>query len=150
VTRAVLDTNTIVSGTIVPQGISGQILDAARQGRFSLFVSAPIIAEAVRNLSHSRIASKYRISASDIDRVASYLRQQTGYIPITATVHGVASHAEDDLILATAVSAEADYLVTGDHKLQELQAYEGVLIVSPRQFLDVLRVERTEGSAEFL
>jgi predicted nucleic acid-binding protein len=51
-------------------------------------------------------------------------------------VHGVATHSEDDLILATAVSAEADYLVMGDRKLQDLVTYEGVTIASPRQFLD--------------
>jgi predicted nucleic acid-binding protein len=40
------------------------------------------------------------------------------------------------LFLATAVSAEADYLVMGDRKLQDLGAYEGVTIASPRQFLE--------------
>ena len=57
---------------------------------------------------------------------------------MTAEVHGVATHPEDDLILATAVSAKADYLVTGDKKLRELGSYQGVSIVSPREFLDIL------------
>jgi predicted nucleic acid-binding protein len=44
----------------------------------------------------------------------------------------------DDLILATALSAQADYLVTGDSQLQGLGAYRGVAIISPREFLSRL------------
>lgn len=53
----------------------------------------------------------------------------------------MATHPEDDLVLATAVSAQADYLITGDAMLRKLRTYEGVSIVSPREFLDVLEVD---------
>jgi uncharacterized protein len=141
VTSAVLDTNTIVSATIVPIGISGQILDAARAGQFDLITSAPIVAEAVRNLAHPRIRGKYYLTEADIARVATYLQHHTGFTSITRDVRGVATHPEDDLILATAVSGNADYLVTGDSKLQALRNYAGVQIVSPRTFLEILRAE---------
>ena len=45
---------------------------------------------------------------------------------------------EDDLVLATAVAARADYLVTGDRYLLEIGAFRGIPIVTPRAFLDVL------------
>jgi predicted nucleic acid-binding protein len=60
-------------------------------------------------------------------------------VEITVEVRGVATHPEDDLILATAISARADYLVTGDRQLQALGSYQGVQIVSPRQFLTILQ-----------
>jgi predicted nucleic acid-binding protein len=44
----------------------------------------------------------------------------------------------DDVVLATAVSAHADYLVTGDTGLLHVGNYEGVQILSPRAFLDLL------------
>jgi uncharacterized protein len=50
----------------------------------------------------------------------------------------VATHPEDDLVLAAAVSAEAGYLVTGDRQLQQLGRFRGVDIVSPRAFLAIL------------
>ena len=59
--------------------------------------------------------------------------------PITATVQGVATHAKDDLVLATAVSASADYLLTGDAKLQRLGSYQGVTILSPRAFVQLFQ-----------
>jgi predicted nucleic acid-binding protein len=42
------------------------------------------------------------------------------------------------LILATAVSANADYLVTGDRKLRDLGRYANVTILSPRAFVELL------------
>ena len=45
---------------------------------------------------------------------------------------------KDDMVVATAVAAKADYLVTGDEKLLRLGSFHGVRIVTPRAFLDVL------------
>lgn len=74
------------------------------------------------------------------------LRYRSAITPLTATVNGVATHPEDDLVLAAAVSARADYLVTSDTKLLRLESYEGVQIVSPATFLDVLeRSASNEG-----
>ncbi len=57
---------------------------------------------------------------------------------ITAEVVGVATHPEDDLVLATAASARADYLVTGDRQLLRLGSFKGVSIISPADFARVL------------
>jgi uncharacterized protein len=65
--------------------------------------------------------------------------------PLTAQVSGVATHPEDDLILATAVSAQVDYLVTGDRRLRErVPSYQGVRLVSPREFLEILEQSPAE------
>jgi predicted nucleic acid-binding protein len=46
---------------------------------------------------------------------------------------------KDDMVVATAVAAGADYLVTGDRRhLLSLREYEGIRIVTPRQFLDFI------------
>ena len=58
---------------------------------------------------------------------------------ITVTVSGIAPSDKDDLVLATAKSAAAEYVVTGDEEFQSIGSWEGVQIVSPRQFLDILR-----------
>ena len=56
----------------------------------------------------------------------------------------MATHPQDDLVLAAAVSAGADYLVTGDRKLLSLGRYLGVTIVSPRTFLTLLEQGETD------
>lgn len=67
------------------------------------------------------------------------------HTPITAHVHGVATHPEDDLTLATTVSARAGYLVTGDQQLRRRGIYQGVRTVSPPEFLEDLADEAPAG-----
>jgi len=142
VSIVVLDTNTIVSGTINPDGAPGQVLAAGREERFVWVISSVIIAEVFTALNRDRIRNVFRLIADDIQQHAAALERETVHTAITHEVHGVATHPEVDLILATAVSAAADYLVTGDKQLQALGSYGGVLILSPRAFLDVLEAER--------
>ena len=59
-------------------------------------------------------------------------------IPLILKVHGVASHPEDDLVLATAVNADAEISVTGDKELLAIGKYQNVTIVSARDFLKIL------------
>ena len=54
------------------------------------------------------------------------------------TVRGVAPDREDDLVLGTAVKANADFLVTGDKGLLAIGEYRGVRIVTADAFLSIL------------
>jgi putative PIN family toxin of toxin-antitoxin system len=140
VIRAVLDTNVLVSAILLPAGIPARILLAAFAAVFSCFASEVIVSEVLVTLGRDRVRRKYRLDPARISQVRTFLESRPVLVPITATVQGVASHPEDDLILATAVSAQADYLVTGDRQLLALGAFQGVQIVSPRDFLAVLNL----------
>ena len=87
----------------------------------------------------TRVVRRYNITAADLQVVQDLLANEAVHMALTITVHGIATHPEDDLILSTAVSAQADYLVTGDRDLQALGSFRGVTIVSPRQFLAILQ-----------
>jgi predicted nucleic acid-binding protein len=58
-------------------------------------------------------------------------------------VSAVTRDPSDDQVIACAVAARVDYLVTGDDDMLVLAEYQGIRIVTPRQFLDFL-----EGSGE--
>jgi predicted nucleic acid-binding protein len=59
-------------------------------------------------------------------------------VPLDISVVQVASEAKDDPILATALNAGADYLVTGDKALLDLGAFEGTRIVTAAEFVAIL------------
>lgn len=42
--------------------------------------------------------------------------------------------ADDDINIACAVAAKAEYLVTGDSDFLEVKSYQGVKILTPRDF----------------
>jgi putative PIN family toxin of toxin-antitoxin system len=137
--KAVLDANVLASGFVRmnPRAIPTQLVDAWRRGAFELVVSEHLRSETLRAFRAPYF--RERLSPSQVSRAAAALLYQTTQVEITSDIHGIATHPEDDLVVATAVSAAADYLVTGDKKLQELGMYEGVRIISPRAFMDLLR-----------
>jgi predicted nucleic acid-binding protein len=53
-------------------------------------------------------------------------------------VTGVVRDPNDDMVVACALAANADFIVTRDKDLLSLGTYEGIRIVTPRQFLDLL------------
>jgi predicted nucleic acid-binding protein len=62
-------------------------------------------------------------------------------VPLTHLVHGAATHPEDDAIISTALSAGANYLVTGDKPLQRIRTHRDLKVLSPREFLTLLHIE---------
>jgi uncharacterized protein len=102
-------------------------------------MSEHILAELERTLS-SPYFDRF-LSADDRLAALEALRVDATVVPVTVEVTGVATHPEDDLVLATAVSGRVDYLVTLDRQLLRLGVYEGVRIVSTREFLTILQAE---------
>lgn len=135
---AVLDTNTLASGTLIASTSPGQILNAWHGGKFELITSEHILNELVRTLQ-----KPYFQTHIDNDTISDFIdlvRNEATVTQIVVNVGGVATHPEDDLILAAAISAEADYLVTGDkHFLKKVgNTYQKVKLISPIDFLDLL------------
>jgi predicted nucleic acid-binding protein len=64
-----------------------------------------------------------------------FLKSMSDIVPLTVTVSGAAAHMQDDVVLATALSGEASVIVTGDREFLQLRQYQGIDIISPRDFL---------------
>jgi putative PIN family toxin of toxin-antitoxin system len=137
VIKAVVDSNVLLSGLLTGSTPPGQIVDAWRAGRFQLVTSDAIVDETIRQLTTNRYFRR-RLTTEQIARAVELLESRALRAPGGAPVHGIASHPEDDLVLSAALNAGAGYLVTGDLQMQKLGRYQGVTILSPRAFLDIL------------
>lgn len=141
-TSAVLDANTIASGILGfrnQDSSPGRILQSWRKNMFTLVTSEYIRAE-VKNVLRKPYFTK-RLTPQEISRIQALLKFRTKQIKITKEIKGIATHPEDDLVLATAVCGKADYLVTGDdHFLQKVgNSYQGVTLITPNDFLEILK-----------
>lgn len=136
---AVLDTNVLAAGfygLTKPKSTPGALLRHWQGNAFALVISEPILAELAR-VFRTRFFTQ-RLSTAEIETAFTGLRAEARIQPITSSVSGIATHAADDLILATALSAGADYLVTGDKEFRQLGAYGGTSLLLPHEFLAVL------------
>ena len=141
--RAVLDTNVLASGAL---GLTGGVTSPAlllhqwRAGRFKLIISDYIEEELRKTLAQPYF--KRRIPSEDRELFLILLSKFAEHVAIRHRVTGVATHPEDDPILATALSARADYFVTGDLRLQRrVSSFEGIPLVLATEFLNILNRE---------
>lgn len=137
-TRATVDANVLVVAPLNPKSPPGLILTVWQQGRFDLILSEHILEEVAR--THRKPYFRARLTEIQIAEFEGLLRRRATIVTITTVVHGIATHPEDDLILATAVSGDVDYLVTGDARfLAQVPAYSGVSLLRPTEFLALLQ-----------
>lgn len=130
--RLVLDTNAAGSG-LLWHGNPGKLIDAAHSGFVTLFTTAPLLAELRGVLEREKFAKHVHARGlSTAQIVEGYAALTTVVIPaiIPPTV---VDDADDDAVLACAVAAKADLVVSGDPHLLKLGRYESVPIVTPAQ-----------------
>lgn len=132
--RVVADTNVYVSAIVFGRTCEA-ILALGRAGIVELFISPAIQKELRVVLGHTFgwTAPQVREALAEANALASLVRP-------SVRLSGILAHDQDHRILETALEARADFLVTGDKThLQPLKTFRGIRIVSPRDFLDLLR-----------
>ena len=136
--RVVLDTNVVISGLINPQGPPGSILKALKDGRFILVTSQAINEEILEVMDRPRLRDKYGLADHMFD-IAFILWERAEVIAKPPTVKA-SKDPDDNKFLEAALGGLAHYVVAGDIKgLLSLVEYEGIRIVSPEQFLTIIR-----------
>lgn len=133
---AVLDTNVLVSAFPEHGTAPAMLVEAWRMGVFHLVISGQILEELAETWSDPYWQDRF--SPVESEAAIALLRREAIVTELTVEISGVATHPEDDLILATAIAGGAAYLVTGDRKLRALGFVQGVAMLSPREFLEQL------------
>ena len=139
--RCVVDTNVLISALLQPSGRTAAALEAMRAAGGVLIFSDETFAELAARLARPKF-DRYvdqmirRQFLSDLAAVAEW-------VAIEGTVRACRDR-DDDKFLETAISGEADCIVTGDRDLLALDPFEGVAIVTPRDFLSAVGHARRE------
>ena len=101
--RVVLDTNNIVSGTIMNHGSSYEILEAWRRDEFILLTSKAIIKEVEKVLHYPRIQKKYHLTEMKIGQVIRNLIKYAVVTPGELKLKVIKGDPPDNEVLACAV-----------------------------------------------
>ncbi len=133
--RVVLDTNVLVSGSLVGKGPSGRILRAAREGEFQILVCPAIIAEYQEAMARPHIRRKYPLAVHVVPAVVEFLEVMAEMVFPSHIEPVIAEDPDDDVLLACALEGQADFIISGDSHLKALGRYRGVKILTPREFV---------------
>jgi putative PIN family toxin of toxin-antitoxin system len=104
---------------------------------FDLVTSEPILTELSRVFELPYFRG--RLGTEQAAANLLLLREAATVVPVAGIIAGIAAHHSDDAVIETAVAGHADYLVTGDYALLRLGSFEGITILSARDFFDLLQ-----------
>lgn len=129
--RVVLDTNVLVSGLITPKGPPGEILRLLETAPIVPCFSESILGEYRDVLARPKFGFPANSIASLLRRFAA-VGERIAANPLSAGL----PDPKDEAFLAVALTAHADFLVTGNLRHFPARLRHGVAVVSPRDFLD--------------
>jgi uncharacterized protein len=108
-----------------------------------LLISFPLLDELLNVLTRGRVAGRYAAFPEVTTRLVSFLHRDAQWVSpldeVKLPLH--CRDAKDDKLLACAMGADADYIITGDQDLLVLNGNTllgKLAIVTPRQFIEML------------
>lgn len=128
--RVVADTNVLISA-LVFQGLPGKFLALAISGAFRL-ITSPILLDELDD----RLRYKFLWTPTKADQVRSALEALCDVVSTIDHLTVIHEDPDDDRVLECAVAGRANIIVSGDRHLLKLGSYDGLQILTVRQFMD--------------
>ncbi len=129
--RVLLDSNVWLA-ILTTDGQCRRVWREARDGS-QVFASSDILGEI-----EEKLRLKFGFHPRHAHLLATFVQRQTRSVTVRGSPPKVCRDPDDDYILAAAVNAGCDYLVTGDKDLLALKIFEGMKIVTPREFAELI------------
>lgn len=127
--KAVFDTNVLIAAFLT-EGLCSGLLIRARKQAFNLVLCDDIIRE-----FEGILLKKFKLTSTDISEISAIVSQAASKrLHKLGPIPNICRDPNDDMIIACAIDAAADYIVTGDEDLLILKRYQDIAIINPRNF----------------
>ena len=132
-TKVVVDTNVIVSA-FGWHGKPEEILRLINKGEIENYTSIDLLHELRRVIAYPKFNFPETLQAEIVETIFS----MSAIVDVTEKIHIITEDSSDNKILECAVSAAADYIITGDKHLIGLKNFRGIEVLSPENFFNKL------------
>jgi uncharacterized protein len=130
--KLVFDTNIFISAFAIPRSSAEKAILRILEGSDSLIISKEIINEVLFVLS-----AKFHRDSEAISHTALYLSDLAQIVKPVKRIQ-ILEDAPDNRVLECAVQGKADAIVTGDKAFLKLKKFEGIRIMSLKEYLESL------------
>lgn len=130
--RVVLNTNVIIAA-FAARGLCSEVFEVCLTGH-TIVISEHILSEVERGL-----VKKIHLPRNMADSIIDYLRDVAEMFEPQVIECSPCRDTEDLKIIGTAVSGNAQLIITGDDDLLTLKKFMKINIVTPREFWNRLR-----------
>ena len=138
--KAVIDTNVMVSVAFAKEGLARELKNLIAEETFTLVASKEIMTELYRVLHYPRILKLYQPEEDDLDEFIGMIMEKALITSGQYHLQKIKDDPADDMLLACALEAKADYIVSRDHHLRNLKQFHGIKIIDVKTFLEKVRI----------
>jgi len=131
--KIVLDTNVLIS-SIFWRGAPYKVMKRGFEGEYLIISSSEILDEVI-----DKLRNKFNIPENTIHDVIRILMAFSFVVEPTRKIDAVKDDPDDNKIIECATCCNADYIVSGDGHLLDLEKYKSIRIVKPRDMLEILK-----------
>ena len=126
--KIVFDTNVIIAA-LIARGVCHELLEHC------VLRHTVVTSDFILNETNEKLTEKFAYPVELADEAVALLRSRMKLVTPAKLQQQVCRDPDDDNVLALAVSGECDCIITGDKDLLVLKAYEGIAILTPREFI---------------
>lgn len=130
--RLVVDTNVLVSAFLW-QGTPGRLIELAAEKEIALFTSRALLDELAATLAKKKLAKPVLATGLTAEQMLRNYRRLATLVTARQLAQQVSRDADDDAVLACALAAHAELIVSGDDDLLVLKHFQGIPITTPAQ-----------------
>lgn len=130
--RLVVDTNVLVSAFLW-EGTPGRLVELAGEKAVQLYTSRVLLEELAATLNKKKLAKPVAATGLSAEQMLANYRRIATLVTARQLTQQVSRDADDDQVLACAIAARAQLVVSGDDDLLILKTFQGIRIVSPAQ-----------------
>jgi putative PIN family toxin of toxin-antitoxin system len=136
--RIVLDTNVVLSGLLC-QGAPYRLLEATRlQENVQIYSSPTLLEELADVLTRPSATKRLALIGKTAREVLTDYVEATDLVEPIDVPRVVPNDPDDDQVIAAAIAAHADCIVSGDSDLLSLKRFRGIDILTATQALQRL------------
>jgi putative PIN family toxin of toxin-antitoxin system len=133
--KVVLDTNVLVSALLFSGSLS-KLVDLWKQGRMLPVFSNDTFREFVKTLAYP----KFLLTRTEIRKlIEEEIVPYFAFTDVTTVINNVCPDPDDDKFLSCALSASAEFIVSGDKALQKIGQFKKIKIITPHKLLQILK-----------
>ena len=135
--RLVVDTNVLVSAFLW-QGTPSRLIELAGEKECQLFTSRVLIDELAGVLQRKKLAKQVQATGLTAAQMLRNYQRLATTVTVRQLAQQVSRDVDDDAVLACALVAQADLVVSGDADLLVLKQFQGIRIVTAAQAVKVV------------